>query len=169
VRHSAESDQLLECFPQAAAHSCLGAQFVLAMVDTISVKQRSENMRRIRSKGTKPEMEVRRLVHTLGYRFRLHSPKLPGKPDLVFPGLKKIIEVRGCFWHQHKVCIDAHIPKSKVGYWRPKLQRNVLRDQQNLKKLRELGWKVLVVWECEVNASSIRRINRRLKMFLQQH
>lgn len=138
------------------------------MVDTISATRRSENMRRIRSKGTKPEIAVRRLVHMMGYRFRLHSPKLPGKPDLVLPRLRKIIEVRGCFWHQHKGCIDSHIPKSKVGYWRPKLQRNVHRDKQNLNKLRNLGWKILVVWECEVKTSTIRGLNARLKMFLKR-
>lgn len=138
----------------------------VATVDTISTSRRSENMRRIRSKGTKAEMVVRRLVRARGYRFRLHSPKLPGKPDLVLPRLKRIIEVRGCFWHQHKGCIDAHIPKSRVGYWRPKLRNNVRRDEENLKKLRHLGWRILVVWECEVETSNIRRLSGRLKRFL---
>jgi len=136
------------------------------MLDTISAKRRSENMRRIKSKGTKPEMGVRRLVHTIGYRFRLHSPKLPGKPDLVFSSLKKIIEIRGCFWHQHKGCVDAHIPKSKVNYWRPKLLKNVHRDAQNMKELRALGWKILVVWECEVKTSKARELGVRLNKFL---
>lgn len=138
------------------------------MVDTVSAMRRSENMRRIRSKGTKPEMAVRRLVHAMGYRFRLHSRKLPGKPDLVFPKLRKIIEVRGCFWHQHKGCVDAHIPKSRVSYWRQKLQRNIRRDKQNLKELQNLGWNVRVVWECEVEASTIKQLNARLKVFLKR-
>jgi DNA mismatch endonuclease (patch repair protein) len=136
------------------------------MVDTISARRRSENMRRIRSKGTKPEMGVRRLVHMLGYRFRLHSTKLPGKPDLVFSSLRKTIEVRGCFWHQHKGCIDSHIPKSQVDYWRPKLRRNVRRDERNLKELRALGWRVLVIWECEVKTSKSQRLGARLNRFL---
>jgi DNA mismatch endonuclease (patch repair protein) len=136
------------------------------MVDTLSATRRSENMRRIRSKGTQPEMLVRHMVHAMGFRFRLHSPNLPGKPDLVFPILRKIIEVRGCFWHQHKGCIDSHVPKSKVGYWRPKLRRNVYRDKQNLNKLNILGWKVLVLWECEVKNKKAARIDARIKKFL---
>jgi DNA mismatch endonuclease (patch repair protein) len=136
------------------------------VADTISRERRSENMRRIRSKGTKPELAVRRLVYAMGYRFRLHSSKLPGKPDIVLPRLKSIIEVRGCFWHQHQGCIDAHIPKSQVHYWRPKLRRNVKRDERNLKQLRKLGWRVLIVWECEVNPSNTRALHRLMKRFL---
>src|SRR5688572_22583993 len=121
------------------------------MVDKISPQRRSENMRRIRSKGMRPELIIRRMVHAMGYRFRLHVAELPGKPDLVFPRLRKVIDVRGCFWHQHgHRCIDSHIPKSRVTYWKPKLEANRLRDNQNIKKLRALGWNVLVVWECEV-------------------
>src|SRR5579863_10269471 len=107
-------------------------------------------MRNIRSKHTSPEMIVRRLVHSMGFRYRLHVPTLPGKPDIVFRRLGKIIEVRGCFWHQHKGCIDSHIPKSRVDYWRHKLRRNVYRDKRNLKELHSLRWNVLVLWECEV-------------------
>jgi DNA mismatch endonuclease (patch repair protein) len=107
-------------------------------------------MRRIRAKNTLPEMIVRRLVHGMGFRYRLHVPGLPGKPDLVFPRLSKIIEVRGCFWHQHKNCIDSHIPKSRIEFWRPKLNGNKLRDRQNEKKLRALGWDVVTLWECEL-------------------
>jgi DNA mismatch endonuclease (patch repair protein) len=136
------------------------------VVDTISRERRSENMRRIRSKGTKPEMVVRRLVHAMGCRFRLHSSKLPGKPDLVLPRLNSIIEVRGCFWHQHRGCLDAHIPKSHIPYWRPKLQRNAWRDKQVVRQLRKLGWRVLVIWECEANRSKPDRLSERLKKFL---
>jgi DNA mismatch endonuclease (patch repair protein) len=107
-------------------------------------------MRQIRSKGMSPELTVRRLVHGMGYRYRLHSTELPGKPDIVLPKLRKIIEVRGCFWHQHRGCIDSHIPKTRTDYWTPKLQRNKQRDALNLRKLRKLGWDVLVIWECRV-------------------
>ena len=138
------------------------------MVDTVSPTRRSENMRRIRSKDTTPEIAIRRLVHAMGYRFRLHSRKLPGKPDLVFPKLRKIIEVRGCFWHQHKGCVDSHIPKSRVGYWRQKLQRNSRRDKQNLRELRDLGWSVQVVWECEVKCPLIKPMKSRLRAFLKR-
>jgi len=102
----------------------------------------------------KPEMVVRRLVHAKGFRFRLHSPKLPGKPDIVLSRLMKIIEVRGCFWHRHKNCTDSHIPKSHRSYWLPKLLRNQQRDKKNLRSLRTLGWRVLIIWECEVRETT---------------
>lgn len=136
------------------------------MVDTLSRKRRSDNMRRIRSKHTKPEIEVRRLVDSFGYRFRLHQAKLPGKPDLVFPRLRKIIEVKGCFWHQHAGCIDSHFPKSRRKYWYPKLKKNIQRDKKNVRELRRLGWRVLMVWECQVTASNSVRLRDRLKRFL---
>jgi DNA mismatch endonuclease (patch repair protein) len=102
----------------------------------------------------------------MGYRYRLHAAELPGKPDLAFPKLKKIIEVRGCFWHQHDGCIDSHIPKSRLGYWIPKLQRNRDRDAENLHRLKALGWRVLVVWECDTVESKAKRLARRLNRFL---
>lgn len=100
----------------------------------------------------KPEMAVRSLVHALGYRYRLHSKDLPGKPDLVFRSRKKIIFVHGCFWHQHDSvkCLDGRMPKSQLEYWKPKLDRNVERDQQNQQALQNAGWDVLTVWECEI-------------------
>ena len=133
-------------------------------MDTLTPERRSANMSRIRSRDTSPEMIVRRLVHGMNYRFRLHVASLPGKPDIVLPRLKRIIEVRGCFWHQHPGCIDSHIPKSRIQYWRPKLERNQRRDKENGRLLRKLGWKVLVVWECETK--SIARLSRRLDRFL---
>lgn len=91
----------------------------------------------------------------MGFRYRLHVAALPGKPDLVFPRHKKIIEVRGCFWHQHGKCIDSHIPKSRRDYWLPKLQRNQNRDAANLQSLKALGFRVLVVWECEMKKEKL--------------
>lgn len=96
-----------------------------------------------------PEMFVRRLVYGMGYRYRLHRSDLPGKPDIVFLSRKKIIFVHGCFWHQHTKCKDGHLPKSNINYWRPKLERNLQRDRDVLRDLKELGWDVLIVWECE--------------------
>ena len=122
------------------------------MTDTISAERRSENMRRIRAKDMKPEMLVRRAVHALGYRFRLHRRDLPGNPDLVLPRHQKIILVHGCFWHGHAdpACVDGRRqPKSNLDYWLPKLSRNKARDVANLKALEDLGWDVAVVWECE--------------------
>ena len=126
------------------------------MVDTVTPKRRSEIMSGIRSKGMKPEMTVRRQLHSMGYRYRLHRRDLPGKPDLVFPARRKIIFVHGCFWHQHAdpACRIARRPKSNREYWMPKLERNVARDAENRARLRELGWKVHVIWECEVRAGS---------------
>src|ERR1700761_64295 len=121
-------------------------------------------MRNIRAKDTSPELIVRRLVHAMGYRYRLHVPQLPGKPDLVFSRLKKIIEVRGCFWHQHKGCIDSHIPKSRPHYWVPKLRKNTQRDRKNSRTLRARGWDVLVLWECELNDRE--KLRQRVRAFL---
>lgn len=118
----------------------------------------------IRSRDTTPELVVRRMVHSMGYRYRLHVSSLPGKPDLVFPRLRRIIDVRGCFWHQHEGCIDSHIPKTRQGYWRPKLMGNCQRDAVNGRRLKELGWRVCVVWECEV--CQRKRLARRLARFL---
>lgn len=112
----------------------------------------------------RPELVVRRIVHGMGYRYRLHCPELPGKPDLVFPRLGKIIDVRGCFWHQHRSCVDSHIPKSRTEYWKPKLNRNKKRDTQNLAKLRKLGWEVLIIWECAAEDSD--ELSKRLQVFL---
>jgi DNA mismatch endonuclease (patch repair protein) len=122
------------------------------VVDTISPDRRSENMRRIRSKGMKPELQVRRLLHRLGYRYRLHRRDLPGHPDIIFPRLRKAIFVHGCFWHQHEepACRITRVPKSRLEYWAPKLNRNKARDAANMKLLTGMGWTVLVVWECEV-------------------
>ena len=121
------------------------------MTDSLSPTRRSANMAAIRAKDTKPELIVRRIVHALGYRYRLHRRDLPGKPDLVFGPRRKVIFVHGCFWHMHPKanCLDARRPKSNFGYWTPKLARNVARDAEHVATLRKLGWRVLVIWECE--------------------
>jgi DNA mismatch endonuclease (patch repair protein) len=120
---------------------------------------RSENMRRIRSKDTSPEMAVRRLAHSLGYRYQLHRKDMPGKPDLVFPGRRKVIFVHGCFWHQHPQCREGRPPKSNGSYWLQKLARNIERDKAALSKLTGDGWSVLVIWECETkNQEGMRKI-----------
>ena len=121
-------------------------------------------MAAIRSAGTKPELIVRRLAHALGYRYRLHARDLPGKPDLVFGPRRRIIFVHGCFWHLHPKddCLDARKPKSNRGYWLPKLRRNVERDAEHLATLKKMGWRVLVIWECETKneAALTKRLNR---------
>ena len=135
-------------------------------MDKISPERRSENMRRIKSKDMKPEILVRRFVHGIGYRYRLHHKGLPGKPDLVFSPRKKVIFVHGCFWHQHQDpdCSDSRQPKSNQTYWFPKLKRNMERDEENLARLDVLGWGVLVLWECEI--VQIEKQRDRIKRFL---
>ena len=122
------------------------------MADVVTTARRSEIMSNIRAKGMKPEMAVRRLVHSLGYRYRLHRKDLPGKPDLVFASRKKVIFVHGCFWHQHenKSCKIARRPQSNRHYWVPKLKRNAERDAENQTALSTLGWEVLIIWECQL-------------------
>ena len=121
------------------------------MADTLSKPRRSRNMSAIRSTGMKPELLVRSLVHGMGYRYRLHAKDLPGTPDLVFRPRKKAIFVHGCFWHQHpkQGCKDGRAPKSNLGYWAGKLARNVARDAQHVATLKKMGWRSLVIWECE--------------------
>ncbi|HEY1903770.1 MAG TPA: DNA mismatch endonuclease Vsr [Terracidiphilus sp.] len=124
---------------------------------------RNENVRAIRSKDTQPEMAVRSLVHQLGYRFRLHRPDLPGKPDLAFPARRKVIFVHGCFWHSHD-CKSGLIPRSNQEFWLPKLRQNKVRDSKNLEALAEQGWKVLVIRQCELRDSS--SLRTKVKRFL---
>lgn len=114
----------------------------------------------------KPELLVRRLVHGLGYRYRLHAKDLPGKPDLVFRSKRKIIFVHGCFWHAHdrEGCLDGRRPKSNVSYWNPKLTRNKERDAEHVASLKAEGWKVLIIWECETELEGL--LKRRLRQFL---
>lgn len=106
-------------------------------------------MARISCKGTKPELTVRKLAHSLGYRFRLHRRDLPGSPDLVFPGRKLVLFVHGCFWHRHEGCRFAYTPKSNVEFWQTKFKNNVARDERAERELERLGWRVATLWECE--------------------
>ena len=121
------------------------------MVDHISEERRSWNMSRIRSKNTKPEIAVRKMLHQRGIRYRLHAKDLPGKPDLSNKKKKFTVFVNGCFWHQHEGCKRANIPKSNKDYWIPKLDKNVEKQRKNLALLNKMGFKTYVVWECELN------------------
>lgn len=133
-------------------------------MDTLSRAERSERMGRVRSKNTKPELVVRRLVHSLGYRYRLHRTDLPGCPDLVFVSLKKLIFIHGCFWHRHNGCPNTRLPKSRLDFWQPKLEANRTRDARNLRRLRARGWRILVIWECQVR--NVAKLERRITRFL---
>ncbi len=133
-------------------------------MDTIPPSERSEIMSRVRSKNSRPEMLVRRLVFSEGYRYRLHERKLPGCPDLVFRGRGKIIFVHGCFWHRHEKCALARMPKSRLDFWEPKLTANKERDAHNTKLLAKEGWKVLTIWECQLKDTE--RLKRTIRGFL---
>jgi len=122
-------------------------------MDTVSKEVRSRNMSAIRSKNTNPETVVRSLLFALGYRYRLHKKDLPGKPDIILKKHNTVIFVHGCFWHQHKECKRANIPKSNKKYWIPKLERNAERDKINKRELNRLGWNVITIWECETKDS----------------
>lgn len=127
--------------------------------------ERSAIMRAVKSKDTAPELQVRRFIHGLGYRFRLHRKDLPGTPDIVLPRLNSAIFVHGCFWHGHDCPRGARVPKANAKYWQAKIARNMERDDLNLRRLQSLGWKLLVVWECELR-SKLNSIQRRIVGFL---
>lgn len=134
------------------------------MVDRLTTAQRSRLMSRIRSKDTKPEVAVRSMIHRLGFRFRLYRRDLPGTPDIVLPAHKAVVFVNGCFWHGH-YCKRGKMPKSRVAYWRVKIAANRKRDERARRRLRRLGWKVVVVWECALRqpAALERRLLRVLR------
>lgn len=133
-------------------------------MDTINSSRRSENMRRISSKNTLPELSVRRVIRSLGYSgYRIHRKDLPGKPDIAWIGRKKAIFVHGCFWHGHNCAEGLRKPKSRVDYWLPKIENNKQRDADQIKKLKAGGWKVLTIWECEL--ADIERVKQRLIKF----
>ena len=111
--------------------------------------ERSANMARIASADTAPELAVRKLLYRLGYRFRLHRRSLPGTPDICFSGRKKVVFVHGCFWHRHEGCKRTTTPRTRTSFWKEKFQKNLVRDRANLQDLNQLGWSVMVVWECE--------------------
>ena len=131
-------------------------------MDTISKKHRSWNMSRIRSQNTSPEVIVRKELTKLGYVYRLHRKSLPGQPDIVVPRTKTAIFVNGCFWHQHKNCKRRSIPKSNTGYWQKKLTQNVKKQTEDIKRLTKIGWKAIIVWECETkeNLEMLKKIKR---------
>ncbi|WP_312684339.1 very short patch repair endonuclease [Stenotrophomonas chelatiphaga] len=125
------------------------------MADTLTVQERSERMSRIRGTDTKPELWVRRSLHALGFRFRLHVRTLPGRPDIVMPKYATVIFVHGCYWHAHS-CQKGRIPASNPMFWKEKFDTNRRRDAKNYRALRSTGWRVLTVWECELKSAASR-------------
>jgi len=137
------------------------------MVDSLSPSARSERMGRVRAKDTKPELLVRRLLHGMGYRYRLQARDLPGRPDIVFRGRKKVIFIHGCFWHRHPdpACKLSRLPKTRLDFWLPKLEGNRQRDEANVERLEAMGWDVLLVWECELGDRE--QVSNKLRQFLE--
>lgn len=133
----------------AAPARTAAASYARTMADVHTPEQRRRNMSAIRSKDTKPELAVRRIAHRLGRRFRLHRADLPGRPDIVFPRLRRIVDVRGCYWHMHDCPYGRVKPKANADFWEAKRAGNVRRDERNAAELKRLGWRLLVVWECE--------------------
>ena len=133
------------------------------MADKYSVETRSKMLAAVKSKGTKPEMLVRRLLYRLGYRYRLHQKYLPGRPDLVFASRKKVVFVNGCFWHNHLNCARARVPATNVDYWLPKLEGNRKRHEKNVTLLAAAGWTVMTVWECQLG--DLQHVANRLEAF----
>jgi len=136
------------------------------MTDVFSITKRSQIMSHISGKNTKPEIIIRKIVHSLGYRFRLHKKELPGKPDIVFPKYKKVIFVNGCFWHGHKNCLRSKLPSTNKKFWKEKIEGNKRNDKSSKVKLKKLGWVYLVIWQCEINKSNIGKLENRILNFL---
>jgi DNA mismatch endonuclease (patch repair protein) len=134
------------------------------MTDTLTRTERSAQMSLVRGKNTKPELAVRKIVYRLGYRYRLHGRALPGRPDITLARRKKVIFVHGCFWHRHPGCRNNRLPKSRLSFWFPKLESNRKRDLSNQARLRKLGLRYLVVWECEIR--KLERLVARIERFL---
>lgn len=133
------------------------------MTDHVNYTKRSLIMAAVHSKDTKPEIAVRKVVHSLGYRYRLHDRKLPGRPDLVFVSRRKAIFVHGCFWHRHTRCKYANTPKSRTTFWEAKFIAKVKRDRRNRRNLKRAGWTVLTVWQCELK--NAKKFTERLNEF----
>jgi DNA mismatch endonuclease (patch repair protein) len=134
-------------------------------MDNLSPLERSERMALVKNKNTKLELTVRRLIFAMGYRYRLHDSSLPGKPDLVFKSKGKVIFIHGCFWHRHKNCSLARLPKSNLDFWEPKLQKNLKRDKEVQIKLKKMKMKYLIIWECDIKNKE--RLSKQIIDFLE--
>ena len=136
-------------------------------MDTLTPTERAKRMSLIRAKNTAPEIRVRKLLHRMGYRYRLHAKELPGKPDIVFRKRRIAVFVHGCFWHRHSAesCKLARLPKSRLDFWEPKLTKNRERDEKAISALEEAGWRVLVVWECE--SGHTEQLENKLRAFIE--
>lgn len=133
------------------------------MVDSVAPIVRSQIMSKIRSKNTYAELAVRSFLHSMGFRFRVHKKGLPGKPDIVLKKYRTVVFVHGCFWHQHHGCVDFHVPRSNRRYWKKKLAGNVARDKSHQGELIRLGWRIFIVWECQVDINSLKLLAKEIR------
>jgi DNA mismatch endonuclease (patch repair protein) len=138
------------------------------MTDIYSKQKRSQIMSKISGKNTKPEIIIRKISHSLGYRFRLHKKDLPGKPDIVFPKYKKLIFVNGCFWHGHKNCKRSKLPTTNKKFWKEKIEGNKKKDQSNYYHIKKLGWDYLIIWQCVIKISNRNKLEKKIQKFLDQ-
>lgn len=136
------------------------------MTDHVSQAKRSEIMRAVGTRNTRPEMAVRKMLHRAGYRFRIHRADLPGTPDVVLPRYRKVVFVHGCYWHGHRGCPKARLPRSRIEFWRGKVEGNRRRDRATIRQLRVIGWRPMVVWQCELKRPE--RLIRKLSIFLEE-
>ncbi|MHB8267469.1 very short patch repair endonuclease [Bradyrhizobium sp.] len=136
------------------------------MADIVDKPTRSRMMSGIQGKDTAPELILRKAMHGRGFRFRLHAAELPGKPDLVFPRYRAVVLAHGCFWHRHKDCAFATTPSSNTGFWEDKFAKTVLRDQRNIEYLKQAGWRIAVVWECNLKGKTKEKIADKLAKWL---
>ena len=144
-----------------------GPDWLDHLMDHVTTEKRSEIMRAVRPQDSGPEMTVRRLLHKRGYRYRLHGKDLPGSPDIVFRPRKKAVFVHGCFWHGHHGCRKARLPKSRADYWRGKIEKNRDRDRRNMAALENIGWRAVVIWQCELR--DINKVQSKLISFLESN
>jgi DNA mismatch endonuclease (patch repair protein) len=135
-------------------------------MDTFDREKRSEIMKKISGKNTYPEMVVRKMLHRMGYRYRLHRTDLPGKPDIVLPKYKKIILIHGCFWHGHEGCKRSKLPDTNRDFWRKKISKNMERDRYVIEELKRLGWSVLTIWNCEIRNKNLKKLEEKLEGFI---
>lgn len=135
-------------------------------MDIFEKQKRSQIMSHISGKNTKPEILIRKIAHSLGYRFRLHKKELPGKPDIVFPKYKKAIFVNGCLWHGHKNCKRSKLPTTNKKFWQRKIEGNIKRDRANYKALKKLGWSYLIIWQCSITKSNTAKLEAKISKFL---
>lgn len=139
------------------------------MTDIFSQEKRSEIMRKVKSKGTWQEIFIRKLVHSMGYRYRLNKKDLPGNPDLVLKKYKKVIFVHGCFWHGHKRCRRAALPTTNADFWKKKINGNKKRDKANFRLLKKLDWEYLIIWQCEIKKSRLEELAKKISEFLERY